>query len=161
MRRSVLVLVILTAALPAAAGSAPLPSPAGRPPLRIVAQTGFEPGAMTFSPDGMFFITAGGEPQTRGMIRLWDMASGRLRYVFPGEVVAVSPDSALLATGGEKDRLRLWDTSTGELRLDLGDGPVTALAFSPDGAQIVGGGRTHVVRVWDRTTGRLLHQWPT
>lgn len=146
MRRTLVTLVLLATALPVA-GS----------PLRIVAQTGFDTAAMTFSPDGAFFVTSGGQqPRTSGMTRLWDLESGRLRHVFPGQVAAVSPDGAVLATGGENDRLRLWDTSTGELRLDLGEGSVTALAFSPDGAQIVAGGRSHVVRVWDRTTGRLL-----
>ena len=152
MRRFALALVLLATALPVA-GS----------PLRVVAQTGFDTLAMTFSPDGAFFVTSGGQSQGSGMIRLWDLESGRLRHVFPGRVAAVSPDGAVLATGGEgeNDRLQLWDTSTGELRLDLGEGSVTALAFSPDGTQIVGGGRAHLVRVWDRTTGRLLYQWPT
>jgi len=38
---------------------------------------------------------------------MWDVASGRLRHVFPGKVAAVSPDGTLLATGGEVEAVRL------------------------------------------------------
>lgn len=81
---------------------------------------------------------------------------------------ALSPDGALLATGGAAYLLQLLDLSTGKLRWRI-EHPKTprgvmgyrrglsAIVFSPDGNRIVTGDAQGAVTVWDvRTRKRLL-----
>jgi WD40 repeat protein len=71
---------------------------------------------------------------------------------------AFSPDSATLATGSADGTVRVWDTSTSQLRrvlvghsLDVHD-----VAFSPDGKRLVSASWDCSVRVWDTTTWQTL-----
>jgi WD40 repeat protein len=73
---------------------------------------------------------------------------------------AFSPDSKLLATGG--NAIHLWEATSGELRRTIPGtrlGSWYAVAFSPDGKRLAVGGGTYgfgQVAVYDLTTGKLL-----
>jgi WD40 repeat protein len=85
-----------------------------------------------------------------GLVRLWDLDTGRPRHVLPGSagwwggVAAFSPDSrlALIAksehpgTPRMTTRLALWDVKTGQVRRLL-DGAGAPAQFTPDGKQVV------------------------
>jgi hypothetical protein len=66
---------------------------------------------LAFSPDGKVLATGDvSEP----VLRLWEVASGRLRAEFKGHEgavmsVAFSPDGSLLASGSEDTTVLLWD----------------------------------------------------
>jgi WD40 repeat protein len=80
--------------------------------------------------------------------------------------VAFSPDDKFLATGGDDQRVRLWDTTTGE------EVPVTlrhtarvrALAWSPDGKRLAAASDRltgeGAVKLWEMPAGRPLPGLP-
>ncbi len=78
------------------------------------------------------------------------------------QVVAISPDDAVLAAGGTDGSIRLWDmasrTKIATLRnrehLRTGHGSVTtALVFSDDGALLVSGHLDGAIYLWEVATG--------
>jgi WD40 repeat protein len=76
--------------------------------------------------------------------------------------VAIAPDGAWLASGGDDGAVRIWDPATGELRAALTDranlgraGPVRALAIAPDGTWLACAYDDGAVRIWDPVTGGI------
>lgn len=80
----------------------------------------------------------------------------------PRQSVAFSPDAKLVAATTSIDRttfLRVWDTSTGDVKLSVDDpqryiGGRTVI-FSPDGKYVIAGGIHGCWRAWNLTTGEL------
>lgn len=72
------------------------------------------------------------------------------KYIF-------SPDSTVLACGGDRFSIRLWDLRAGVLRTLVGhtDSPIVA-DFSPDSRLFASGGRDLSVRLWDVSSGREI-----
>ena len=69
--------------------------------------------------------------------------------------VAFSSDGGLLATGSADKTIKLWDSTTGQVKATLEghvDG-VTGVAFAPDGRSLASGGDDSTVRLWDAATG--------
>jgi WD40 repeat protein len=97
-------------------------------------------------------------------IRLRDKSTGReLRSLQSRtsdfQKVLFSPDSSILATGGDRFSIRLWDLRGGVLRTLEGhtDFPIAA-DFSPDGRVFASGGRDLTVRLWDVMSGREVRK---
>lgn len=91
----------------------------------------------------------------------------RLRYGTLGScgnsvrAVAFSPDGKSLASGGNDNAVRLWNTQTGEMHVlgmcdqgGSGFSYVADVAFSPDGKTIASGSSDRAVRLWDVQTGQ-------
>lgn len=90
---------------------------------------------MVFSPDGSQLAVA-----TPNFVALWDVLADELDFVLQSgsdtanEVLKFSPNGQLLATAGEKGNMRLWDTDTSNLQIELPEigGTRVAGVFSPD-----------------------------
>jgi WD40 repeat protein len=101
-------------------------------------------------------VDAFGDPLPKGAVA----RIGTLRLRQPSNIysVAFSPDGKLLATGGESDGVRLWDSSTGKLLhfLPTSGWPIIfCLAFSPDGKSLVSSGADGgSLDVWEVATGK-------
>ena len=69
-----------------------------------------------------------------------------------------SPDSKLLATGGDDEEVHIWRLSDGERlqRLRGHTEGVTSLAFSPDGETLASGSYDDTLRLWRVSDGKLL-----
>jgi hypothetical protein len=80
--------------------------------------------------------------------------------------VALSPDGKSAAAVARTGTIRLWDSTTGQVRFELekhdeaesSNAPGYNLSFSPDGQLLATCGRDGVVRLWSVTTGRLVRQ---
>jgi eukaryotic-like serine/threonine-protein kinase len=123
-----------------------------------------------FQTNGQIAIINAESLSGREHVRVLDLASGRTlgrpALHNPGWVVrglALSLDGRTFATGSNPDgrlagEVRLWDTSTGHLRLPPLpiSNYVVALAFQPDSKVLASGDFHGLVRFWDTSTGKEI-----
>ena len=113
------------------------------------------------SPDGTKVATVYNSFQTANVrvmdIPEWDdvMLRGHTSAVYS---VAFSPDNTRVVTGAGDNRVRIWDTASGEcLQVLHGHvGMLLSVAFSPDGTRVVTGAGDNRVRIWDVASGECL-----
>ncbi|KAJ7832029.1 global repressor Tup1p [Mycena olivaceomarginata] len=106
-------------------------------------------------------------------VRIWDIATKRIRSVFPGhsqEIYSLdfSRDGRRIVSGSGDRTARIWDMDTGTaivLAVDAdgadaatGDAGVTSVAISPDGRYVAAGSLDTVVRIWDANSGALVER---
>ena len=96
---------------------------------------------------------AGGDPPDAGLVRLYDMTTGKERFQLMGQepVVVFSPDGNTLATAGHSDFVvYLWDATTGKQQASFAGhrGIVTSLAFTADGRRLISGSADCTALVW-------------
>jgi WD40 repeat protein/tetratricopeptide (TPR) repeat protein len=123
------------------------------------------------SPDSRWLLSA--ENADSGRLRIWDAATGELRYTLAGPSPTIEPKRrcafhpngqwlavALTLRGGrEADTLRVYDLATGKPRgADLNASGINALRFTPDGklllaaAGVSGKDEPGLVYRWDAST---------
>lgn len=70
--------------------------------------------------------------------------------------IAISPDEKKLISGGEDEKIKIWDLTTGKLLYDIDNqSPVKALAITHDGKSFMSGDTDQKVKIWDLETQKL------
>src|SRR5262249_4609982 len=117
-------------------------------------QEQFNTNSCLITPDGKTCFQ-GGSLSNKGLVRVWDVDTGKQRGTLEGYKgavwsLALSPDSKELATGAE-DAVRLWDMETRKCFavLEGHTGQIHKLAFSADGRVLASGCRDRTLKVWD------------
>jgi WD40 repeat protein len=116
----------------------------------VLRQRGVRLTEASFSPNGAMVAAIGFSSRTL----LFDARTGKLLHTLlghirPVHVLAWSPDSHRLVTGGDDARWFVWDVATGSTHLgNYEDGPITAAAFSSDGGYVATASGNHA-SVWE------------
>lgn len=122
------------------------------------------PQALQFSIDGSLLVCAGGRAGESGIAVAYDVRTGEPLGEFGAAydallAVAISPDGALIATGGPSRKVRVYHTDTGQPAYEITahNDWILALAFNEWGDLLATGDRSGGLFVWESDTGREVH----
>jgi WD40 repeat protein len=111
-----------------------------------------------WSADGKILVSAGYSDKS---VRVWELASGRERFVLDGEgEAAISPDGRRLAYSGTDRKPWLWDidASKSPHALPWKGKYLGSLAFSPDGRTLAASGDGRIT-LFDAAEGKSLSEF--
>ncbi len=106
-----------------------------------------------------------GEADLRGfegyyLWRLYHSGSERMTLHHGDQVwlVALSPDGKKLATGGDDDRIKIWEVASAAQIMTLAEHTdwVNSVALSSDGRVLASGSADLTAKLWDVATGREI-----
>jgi len=118
--------------------------------------TGYQPPALTFSPDSKTLAYTDDNSQLRDTgfkVQLLDVASGKRRatlFNYYNTALAFTPDGKMLAIGKGTGEITLWNRASATTKFTVHGHPdlVRFLVFSPDGKMLVSYGKDKTLKVW-------------
>jgi WD40 repeat protein len=137
--------------------------------------------SLEFSPNGQFIASSVQKTfgSTNHQIQLWDMATGKKRFVLKSNIeslrqLSFSPNSQMLASLGfnpdgaynHKGMVQVWNPNTGQLLHTLKDELIPhRMVFSPNGQTLTSLSKDSMMydahlRTWNVKTGRTLRTVP-
>lgn len=135
---------------------------AGRTNLTVLGPMTGAVWSVAFTRDGGTVMTAG----TAG-VHFWDVATGRSRTNYPGQLAALARDDTVFAAAESSPfyyepfgAVTLRSRRTGEVLQRFAE-PGRALALSPDDHTLAAAGVTTNIHLWDVRSGQLLRTLPT
>jgi WD40 repeat protein len=119
-----------------------------------------EPGApmmVALSPDGTQFVSAAAD----GLVKTWDMETGKQLLRFDGFFAAYSPDGKRLAIVMPNRTVKMIDAATGkEIPLTGQIDANFVIAFNRDGSRLATIAGDNTPKIWEAKTGRELVALP-
>lgn len=116
--------------------------------------------SLAVDPSNMWFASGCRD----GLIKIWDIASGRLRITLTGHIsgvrgLAVSPRHPYLFSCGDDKMVKCWDLEQNQVvRHYHGHlSGVYCLSLHPTENILITGGRDSVARVWDMRSKEQIH----
>lgn len=116
-------------------------------------------GIAHFSPDGMSFLTSGGDPTD---VEVWGVDPFELMFTLVGHTDVVfdavfDSSGSRIATASRDGSLRVWNTTDGQLDLTFDvEGTPLVPAFSNDGTLLAATSIEGYVRMWNLETEREI-----
>jgi WD40 repeat protein len=122
--------------------------------IRQIEVGDFTTNAVAFSRDGNLLAAAVAPPDGKGMVRVWEVDTGKpradlkvpfvsaLAFAPDGKTVVLGVGSALGPSGKEQPGgVQIWDVNSNSLLTTLhGGGAISTVAFAPDGRTMVSAG---------------------
>jgi WD40 repeat protein len=131
-------------------------TPAQERPAQPELGRGFR--VVVFSADGQWLAAATGEPDERGQLLVWDVATKKPLFVHEEAkgipCVAFSPDGQMLAAALYDHSAKLLDAKTGRVQATLREHTkeVRGVGFSPDSRTLATAGWDRTINLWDVPT---------
>lgn len=133
-------------------------------PLRTFQHDNAARGMVISADDQVLYVGDRG-----GVIRAWSLAADDAHVKPLAEAkqngvvysLALSPDGATLASGGNDYVVRLWNAKTLAYKLPLEGhkGSIWGMDFHRDGRRLATASWDRTVKIWDTTSGQLLKSW--
>jgi WD40 repeat protein len=116
--------------------------------------------SLAISPDGKVLVSGGLDG-----IKVWDLKANPQRPMYTladignlTNVVAISPNGYLVASGDDKGKVSFWNLRTGVKISEFSphNDLISGLVFSPDGETLITASQDSQINLWDLGSGQLL-----